>query len=139
MIDLQDFIDDGMKQDVEFGIEAKVMLWLNAGTGKVLGVGPRLLAIEGQIQVLGKERPLSVQVSLGDPLLDEDGTVTGPCTLRLGEEADGDAVFRVEGEKLVLLGTLKGTATRIALSRAGQRTQVDIDGERSVQLRLAPG
>ncbi len=139
MIDMRSFLDPGLQPEAEFAIEAKVMLWLNAGTGRVLAADERMLAIEGTLQVFGKERPLSVQVALGDPLLDESGSVTGSCTLRMGEEADGDAVYRVEEGALVLLGTLEGAATRIVLSTDGKHTLVEIDGPRNAQLRLTPG
>ncbi len=138
MVDIRSFLDPAMAPEAEFGIEAKVMVWINAGSGRVLALEPRYFAVEGQLQVFGKERPLAVQIALGEALLDGE-TLTGPCTLRMGEEADGDAVYRVEGESLVLLGTLEGTTTRIVLQTDGKRSLVELDGARKAQLRFSPG
>lgn len=139
MIDLRDFLSDSLTVDREFAIEAKVMVWLNAGTGRVLAVSPSHFAIEGRIQVVGHERPLEMQLSLGDALRDEAGVVTGPCTLRLGPEADGEAVYRVEEGSLVLLGQIDGKAVRVAFKPDGRHTLIDIQGERKTNLRLTAG
>lgn len=139
MIDIRDFLAKDLAAGQEFGIEAKVMLWLNAGSGQVLALEPKLLALEGKIQVVGVERSLSMQIALGEPFLDEQGNVTGPCTLRVAAEADGEAVYRVEGERLQLLGTIGGQATRIIFKRDGRHTQVELDGERKATLRLTAG
>ncbi len=139
MIDIRNFLADGMAVEKEFSIEAKIMVWLNAGTGRVLALEPNLLAFEGRIQVLGHEKPLAVQLVLGEPVLDEQGVVTGPCTLRLGPEADGEAVYRVEEDKLVLLGQVEGKAVRVSFKADGRHTLVDLHGERKTNLRLTVG
>lgn len=139
MIDIRNFLAKDLTADREFSIEAKVMLWLNAGSGKVLAVTPTHFAIEGKIQVVGVERPLSVQLSLGEPALDEKGVMTGACTLRLGPQADGEAVYRIEGEELVLLGEVDGKPVRVTLKPDGRRTLINLDGERKAQLRLTAG
>ena len=136
MIDIRDFLAGNLAAESEFAIEARVMVWLNAGTGKVLALEPTLLALKGRIQIMGHERPLAVQLSLGEPLLDDKGVVTGPCTLRLGPEADGEAVYRVEDGRLVLLGEVEGKAVRVSFKADGRHTLVDIAGERKVSLRL---
>jgi hypothetical protein len=139
MIDIRNFLADGMVVEKEFSIEAKIMVWLNAGTGRVLALEPNLLAFEGRIQVMGHEKPLAVQLVLGEPVLDEQGVVTGPCTLRLGPEADGEAVYRVEDDKLVLLGQVEGKAVRVSFKADGRHTLVDLHGERKTNLRLTVG
>lgn len=139
MADIRAFLHPGLAAGGSFGLEAKVMVWINAGTGQVLALEPGLLALEGVLQLFGKEKPLAVQVSLGEPVGAADGTVTGPCTLRLGQEADGEAVYRVEGDRLVLLGTIEGDATRITLKADARHSLIDIEGKRRVSLRLTPG
>ncbi len=139
MIDIRDFLAKDLTAEREFSIEAKVMIWLNAGSGKVLALEPGYFALEGKIQVVGVERPLAVQLSLGPAVFDASGVVTGTCTLRLGGEADGDAVYRVEGERLVLLGQVDGKAVRVAFKADGRYTLVDLDGDRKASLRLTAG
>ena len=56
MIDLRNYLAADLTAEREFSIEVKVMVWLTAGAGKVLGVGPTHFAIEGKIQVIGSER-----------------------------------------------------------------------------------
>lgn len=139
MIDLRNYLAADLTAEREFSIEVKVMVWLTAGAGKVLGVGPTHFAIEGKIQVIGSERALALQLSLGEPALDEAGVPTGGCTLRVGDEADGEAVYRVEGDSLVLLGQVDGQATRVALRSDGRHSLIDIDGKRKASLRLTAG
>ena len=139
MVDLRDYMHPDLSAGREVGIEVKLMLWLNAGTGRIEALEPNLLALQGIIQVLGKERPVELQLALGEALTDPDGRPTGSCTLRISNEADGEGVYRVEGDSLVLLGTIKETATRVTLSRSDRHSLVDIDGETKVKLRLTPG
>ncbi len=139
MVDIRDYLAKNLTAEREFSIEAKVMVWLNAGAGKILAVEPAYFAMEGRIQIMGYERPLAVQLTLGEAAEDAAGVVTGPCTLRLGGEADGEAVYRVEGQRLVLLGKVNGKAVRVAFKEDGRHTLVDIDAERKVALRLTAG
>jgi len=139
MIDLRDYMHPELATGREVGIEVKLVLWLNAGTGRVEVLEPALVAVKGVFQVMGKERELAVQLALGDDTLDEEGRATGPCTLRIGNEADGEGVYRVEGESLVLLGKIKETATRVTLSRNERHSLIDIEGESRLRLRLTPG
>jgi len=139
MVDLRTFLNSRLAAGSSFGIEAKVMVWINAGSGQILALEPRLLAFEGTIQLFGKEKPLAVQMALGEPAGDLEGVVTGPCTLRLGQEADGEAVYRIEGDSLVLMGTVDGEATRITLKADERHSLIDIEGKRRASLRLTPG
>lgn len=139
MVDLRDYMHPDLSAGREVGIEVKLMLWLNAGTGRVEALEPRLFALQGIIQVMGKERPIELQLALGDTLQDEEGRPTGACTLRISDEADGEGVYRVEGDTLVLLGTIKEHATRVTLSRNDRHSLVDIEGESKVRLRLTAG
>lgn len=139
MVDLRDYMHPELSAGREVGIEVKLMLWLNAGTGRIEALEPNLLALQGIIQVLGKERPIELQLALGETLADPEGRPTGSCTLRISNEADGEGVYRVEGDSLVLLGTIKETATRVTLTRNDRHSLVDIDGESKVKLRLTPG
>jgi len=139
MVDLRDYMHPELSAGREVGIEVKLMLWLNAGSGRIEALEPNLLALQGLIQVLGKERPIELQLALGDTLRDEEGRPTGTCTLRISDEADGEGVYRVEGDTLVLLGKIKDTATRVTLSRDERYSLVEIEGESRVRLRLTPG
>ena len=136
MLDIRTFLHESFTVGSAFGIEAKVMLWINAGSGQVLALEPRLLAIEGKVQVFGKEHPLELQLALGEPVLDETGVTTGHCTLRIGQEADGEAVYRVEDGSLILLGTVDGHPTRVVLRPDERHSLLDIDGKRKASLRL---
>lgn len=139
MIDLRNYMHPELATGREVGIEVKMMLWLNAGTGRVEVLEQSLVAVKGVFQVMGKERELEVQLALGDGGADEEGRPTGACTLRIGNEADGEGVYRVEGENLVLLGKIKDTATRVTLSRNERHSLIDIEGESRLRLRLTPG
>lgn len=139
MVDLRNYMHPDLAAGREVGIEVKLMLWLNAGTGRIEALEPRLLALQGIIQVMGKERPIELQLALGDTLADDEGRATGSCTLRISDEADGEGVYRVEGESLVLMGTIKEHATRVTLTRSERHSLVDIEGESRVRLRLTPG
>jgi hypothetical protein len=139
MVDLRNYMHPELATGREVGIEVKMMLWLNAGTGRVEVLEAALVAVKGVFQVMGKERELEVQLVLGDDAADEEGRPTGPCTLRIGDEADGEGVYRVEGESLVLLGKIKDTATRVTLSRNERHSLIDIEGDNRLRLRLTPG
>jgi len=139
MIDLRNYMHPDLAAGREVGIEVKLMLWLNAGSGRIEALEPTLLSLQGIIQVMGKERPVELQLALGEALQDEEGRPTGPCTLRISNEADGEGVYRVEGDSLVLLGKVKDAATRVTLSRDERYSLVEIEGENRVRLRLTPG
>jgi len=63
MVDLRDYMHPDLSAGREVGIEVKLMLWLNAGSGRIEALEPRLLALQGIIQVLGKERPIELQLA----------------------------------------------------------------------------
>lgn len=139
MARLTDYLAPGMIAERTFSIEAKVMLWLNAGEGRVVACDDFYLAVEGRISVIGHERDFRLHVALSD----KDATATiGPASLRFDDEIDGEAVYRIDGEKLVVLGQIKGETVRIELSTSGpdkRHSLLDLSGARDMTLRLTPG
>lgn len=139
MARLTDYLSPGLTADRHFSIEAKVMLWLNAGEGRVVACDDFYLAVEGRISVIGHERNFALQVALSD----KDAAATiGPASLRFDDEIDGEAVYRIDGEKLVVLGKIKADTVRIELSTSGpdkRHSLLDLSGARHMTLRLTPG
>lgn len=139
MARLTDYLSSGMTAERSFSIEAKVMLWLNAGEGRVIASDDFYLAVEGRISVIGHERNFALQIALSDK---DPAATVGPASIRFDDEIDGEAVYRIDGEKLVVLGQIKGDTVRIELSTSGpdkRHSLLDLSGARDMTLRLTPG
>ncbi len=134
--DLRDYLLPGLQAGIGFGVEVKMLVWINAGSGEVLFANRSSLGLDLRASLFGRERTKRVRIALDPPQMRPAGEVSGQCSLAIGRQIDGDARYTVEKGRFLAQGHLRERDVSFAVRREGRYCLVDLTQPRSLSLRL---
>ena len=136
MATLLPFFSEGVNPGDRGHLKAKEIIWITVGTGVVTDLSDFEVGIESHVDVKVYAGDLNIHFNL----LDENpGATTGLARAQLNAHIDENAVYGVDGHKLIVRAVLGGEDQQIALSRDKKNmTKCEVHGSKNLTVFVSP-
>lgn len=137
MATIPPFVAKGTRVGQKQSVKAKKFVWVPVGSGTVAELADDVVAVAGQISILGYSGRMNIYLRLTD---NNPAATSGSCILRLNTVEDPRATYKVNGRALTVSAILRGHKQQISITPCdgGTQTECKLSGRVNETVHLEP-